>query len=148
MHIRNEVQINIRLSSLEHDLSFICSVDGHSLRFYIRKRMQSIRPSVRHSIYLSIYLSIYISVYLSIYLSVCLSVYLGLYCPLLDLGRFFSFLLLYTVVGLLGRGISLSQGRYVHMEHKHRIISHRHPRLEWDPNQRPQRSSERRHFML
>jgi hypothetical protein len=43
-----------------------------------------------------------------------LSVSLWLYSPL-DFGRFFSFLILYTVVGLLVRGISPSQGRYLHM---------------------------------
>jgi hypothetical protein len=58
-------------------------------------------------LYLSIYLSnlsIYesnlsssLSIYLSIYLSVCLSIYLWLYSPLLDIGRFFSFLIFYTV---------------------------------------------------
>jgi hypothetical protein len=36
-------------------------------------------------------------------------------------------------VGLLGRGISQSQARYLHTEqHKHRIKAHRHPCLEWD----------------
>jgi hypothetical protein len=41
---------------------------------------------------------------------------------LLDLGRFYRFLILYTVVGLVGRGISPSQGLYLHTEkHKHRI---------------------------
>jgi hypothetical protein len=36
-------------------------------------------------------------------------------------------------VGLLRRGISLSQGRYLHTEqHKHRINAHRYPCLEWD----------------
>jgi hypothetical protein len=40
-----------------------------------------------------------------------LSLYLCVYSPLLDLGRFFSFLIFYR---LLGRGISSSQGRYAH----------------------------------
>jgi hypothetical protein len=35
--------------------------------------------------------------YQAIYLSIYLSIYLWLYSPLLDLGRFFSFLTLYTV---------------------------------------------------
>jgi hypothetical protein len=51
------------------------------------------------SIYLSIYLPIYLSIYLS-YLSIYPSIYLSTYCStllLLDLGRFFSFLILYTV---------------------------------------------------
>jgi hypothetical protein len=45
-------------------------------------------------------------------------------------------LILYTV-GLLGRGISPSQGRHLHAEqHKHRINGDRHPCLEWDSNRR------------
>jgi hypothetical protein len=66
---------------------------------------------------------------------VSLSIYLWLYSHLLDLGSFFSFLILYTVGRLLGRGISPSQGLCVHAEqHKHRINTHRHPCLEWDSN--------------
>jgi hypothetical protein len=54
-----------------------------------------------------------------------------------DLRRFFSFLIDTQSVGLLGRGISPSQGRYLHTEqHKHRINSHRHPWVEWDSNSR------------
>jgi hypothetical protein len=46
---------------------------------------------------------------------------LWFYSPL-DLGRFLSFLIYTQSVGLLGRGISPSQGRYLHTkEHKHRI---------------------------
>ncbi|PNF28918.1 hypothetical protein B7P43_G01809, partial [Cryptotermes secundus] len=40
-----------------------------------------------------------------------LPTYLWLYSPC---GRFFSSLILYTAVALLGRGISPSQGRYLH----------------------------------
>jgi hypothetical protein len=55
----------------------------------------------------------------------------------------FSFLILYTVCRLLGRGISPSQGHYLHTEqHKHRIKAHRHPCLERYSNPRSQRSSE------
>jgi hypothetical protein len=44
--------------------------------------------------------------------------------PLFGLGRFCSFLILYTV-GFLGWGISPSQGRNLHTEdHKHRINEH------------------------
>jgi hypothetical protein len=47
--------------------------------------------------------------------------------------------------GLLGRGISPSQGRYLHtQQHKHRINAHKHPCLEWDSNPRSQCSSWRR----
>jgi hypothetical protein len=53
----------------------------------------------------------------------------------LGLGCFFSFL-------ILGRGISPSQGRYMH-----RINAHRHPCLEWDSNPRPQCSNGRRHTL-
>jgi hypothetical protein len=64
---------------------------------------------------------------------------------LLDLGRF-QFL---NSIGLLGRGISTSQGRYLHTEqYRHRINAHRYPCLEWDSNPRSQRSSKRRQFMV
>jgi hypothetical protein len=46
---------------------------------------------------------------------------------LLDLGGFLSFIILYTLVRtrLLRRGISPTQGRYLHSEqHKHRINAH------------------------
>jgi hypothetical protein len=57
----------------------------------------------------------------SIYLFICL----WHYSTLLDIGRFFSFLSSTQSVGLLGRGISPSQGRYLHREqHKHRINAH------------------------
>jgi hypothetical protein len=42
-------------------------------------------------------------------------------------------------VGLLGRGISPSQGRYLHTgQHKHTINAHRRPSLEGDSNPRTQ----------
>jgi hypothetical protein len=51
-------------------------------------------------------------------------------------------------VGLLGLGISPSQGRYLHTrQHKHRIKAHRHPCLEWDSHPRSRRSSKRRQLM-
>jgi hypothetical protein len=60
----------------------------------------------------------------------------------------FQFLDPIQSVGLLWRGISSSQGRYLHTEqHKQRIKAHRHPCLEWDWKPRSQRSSERRQFM-
>jgi hypothetical protein len=48
----------------------------------------------------------------------------------------FQFLDLFTQsMGLLVRGISLSQGRYLHIgQHKHRINAHRHPCFKWDSN--------------
>jgi hypothetical protein len=48
------------------------------------------------------------------------------YSPLLGPGLFISFAILFTLSGgLLERGISPSQGRYLHTEqHKHRINSH------------------------
>jgi hypothetical protein len=46
----------------------------------------------------------------------------------LYLGRFFSFLILYTVGRTPWTWISPSQGRYLHTEqHKHRINAHKHP---------------------
>jgi hypothetical protein len=48
-----------------------------------------------------------------------------LYSPLLSPGLFFSFVIIFTqTVGLLGRVISLSQGRYLYTQHKHRINAH------------------------
>jgi hypothetical protein len=47
---------------------------------------------------------------------------------LMDLGRFFSLLIYTQPVGLLGRGISPTQGHYLHTEqHKHKINAHKHP---------------------
>jgi hypothetical protein len=52
---------------------------------------------------------------------------------LVDLGRFFSFLIYTQSIALLGRVIGPSQGRYLHAEQqKHRINTYRHPCLEWD----------------
>jgi hypothetical protein len=50
----------------------------------------------------------------------------------------FQFLYLFTQsVGLLRRGISPSQLRYLHTgQHKHRINAHRHSWLKWDSNPR------------
>jgi hypothetical protein len=95
----------------------------------------TISLSVTLSVYLSMYLSICLSIYLSISLSVCLSIclcvsllaclsmylsmYLSVYLSIYGsavrvyLGRFFSFLIYTQSVGLLGRGISPSQGRYL-----------------------------------
>jgi hypothetical protein len=54
------------------------------------------------------------------------------------------------MVGLLGRVISPSQGRYLHTgQHKHRINAypHKHPCFKWDSSPRSQRPSEWRQFM-
>jgi hypothetical protein len=58
---------------------------------------------------------------LSVCLSVCLSIYLSIYLsmplqPFAGLGRFFSFLIFCTVGRTPGRGITPSQGRYLHTE--------------------------------
>jgi hypothetical protein len=52
----------------------------------------------------------------------------------------FQFLDLFTQsVGLLWRGITPLQGRYLHTgQHKHRINTHRHTCLKWDSNPRSQ----------
>jgi hypothetical protein len=74
--------------------------------------------------------------FLSIYLSIVL---------LLHLGRFSVSWSFTQSLGLLGRGISLSQGRYLHTgQHKHRINAHTHPCLKWDSNPRSQCLSRRR----
>jgi hypothetical protein len=67
----------------------------------------------------------------SLHQQLCLSIYGS--TAIVDLGRFFNFLIYTQSVGLLGRGISPSQGHYLHtVQHKHRISSQRHPCLEWD----------------
>jgi hypothetical protein len=55
-----------------------------------------------------------------------------LYDSLFSSGLFFSYVIFFKqTVGFLGRGISPSQGRYLHTgQHKHRIDAHRHPCLE------------------
>jgi hypothetical protein len=72
----------------------------------------------------------------------CLSLYGS--TALVNHGRFFSFLIYIQSERLLGWGISLSQGRYLHTEqHKRSIMWHRHPCLEWDSNPRAQCSCRR-----
>jgi hypothetical protein len=61
---------------------------------------------------------------------------------LVDLDRFFSFLIHAQSVVLLGQMISPSQGRYVYIEqHKYGIYAHRHPCFGWDSKPRSQCSS-------
>jgi hypothetical protein len=87
---------------------------------------------------LSIYLSIYLSrpIYLSIYGSTVL---------LLDLGRFFSFLIIFTVGTTPWTGDqSLVRPLPYTEQYKHRINAHRHLCLKWDSNPRSQYLSERR----
>jgi hypothetical protein len=82
-----------------------------------------------------------------IFLSLCPPLSLWLHSPL-DLDHFFSFLNLYTVGRILGRGISPSQGRYIHTEqHKHTINAHGHPCLKWNLIPRSRCSSGRRQLM-
>jgi hypothetical protein len=76
--------------------------------------------------------------------SFCEIFFYGSTILLLELGLCFSFLIYTQSVGLLGRGISPSQGRYLHTkQHKHNINAHKHPCLVWDWNPRSHRSSER-----
>jgi hypothetical protein len=49
--------------------------------------------------------------------------------------------------GLLGRGISPSQGNYLYTEHHRHKINETIPCLQWNSNPPFQRSSERRRFM-
>jgi hypothetical protein len=77
---------------------------------------QSINQSIYLSIYLSVCLPICPSIHLSTYLSIYLSINQWLYSPLLDLGRFSVSLSFTQSVGLLRRGISQSQGRYLHAQ--------------------------------
>jgi hypothetical protein len=81
------------------------------------------------------------------YIAIC-SISLWLYSFLLGLGRFFNFLIFYTVGTTPWTGISPSQGSYLHTgQHRHRTNEHRHPCLEWDSNPRSQCLGGRRQFM-
>jgi hypothetical protein len=86
---------------------------------FISAKFLSFRPLNRLSVYLSVRPSVRSSIHPSIHPPISAST------ALVDLGRFFSFLIYTQLVGLLGRGISPSQGRYLHTEqHKHRINAH------------------------
>jgi hypothetical protein len=51
-------------------------------------------------------------------------------------------------IGLFGRGMNPSQGRYLHTrQHRQRKNPHRHSCLEWDSNPRFQCLSERKQFV-
>jgi hypothetical protein len=78
----------------------------------------------------------------TIYLSMALQTFVGPWV-------LFQFLNLFTKsVGLLGREMSPSQGRYLHTgQHKQRINAHRHPWLKWDSNRTSQCLRERIQFM-
>jgi hypothetical protein len=52
----------------------------------------------------NLFIVFYYTTTYSIYLPIYLAIYLWLYSPLLDLGRFFSFLINTQSVGPLGRG--------------------------------------------
>jgi hypothetical protein len=99
----------------------------------------SAKPRTEHLLNTSIYLSICLSMYLYIYDST------ALYWALAAFSISWSFT---QSVGLLGRGICPSLGRYLHTEqHKHRINAYKYPCLKWDSNPRSQCFSGRREFM-
>jgi hypothetical protein len=81
------------------------------------------------------HIRVYYKLILPACLPACLPICLSGSTAHVDLARFFSFLTYTQSVGLLGQGISPSQGRYLHTEqHKHRVNAHIHPCLEWDPS--------------
>jgi hypothetical protein len=85
----------------------------------------------------------------------CLPTYLPTYPPVYGSTALYWALFVLSVswsftqsVGHLGRGISPSQGRYLHTgQHKHRTNAHRHSCLQWDSNPRFQCMSRRTQFM-
>jgi hypothetical protein len=75
---------------------------------------------------------------------------LWLYTLLLGLGRFFSFLIPYTVGRTPWTGdqpVANPLPTYWTTQTQNKLIKCRHPCLEWDSNPRSQRPSERRQFM-
>jgi hypothetical protein len=87
-------------------------------------------------------LSIYPPIHPFIYLSMALQPFVGPW-------QSFSVSLSFSQsVGLFGRGISPSQGQYLHKgQQRNRINAHIHPSLKWDSNPRFQCSNGPRHFM-
>jgi hypothetical protein len=76
------------------------------------------------------------------------SISIWFYSRPLGPGCYSSILINTLSIGLLGRGISSSQGRHLHTgQHKHRKNAHRHPCLEWDWNPRSELSSGWRRFI-
>jgi hypothetical protein len=81
--------------------------------------------------------------------NICQNHHLSIYdsTALVDLGYFFSFSIYTQTVGLLGRLISPSQGRYLHTgQQKPRSNAHRHRCLVWDSNPWSECSSDQREF--
>jgi hypothetical protein len=75
---------------------------------------------------------------------------LWLYSPLFGLGRFFSFLILYTVCSTSWTGdqpVARPLPTHRTTQSQNKRTQYRHPCLERDSNPRSQRSSERRRFM-
>jgi hypothetical protein len=75
---------------------------------------------------------------------------LWLYSPLLDLGHFFSFLILFTVGRIPCTGDQTVAGllpTHKTTQTQNKRTQYRHQCLEWDSNPRSQRSSERKQFM-
>jgi hypothetical protein len=73
-----------------------------------------------------------------------------LYIPLLGLGRFFSFLILYRVGRTPWTGdqpVARPLPTHRTTQTQNKRTQYRHPCLEWDSNPRSQRSSEWRQFM-
>jgi hypothetical protein len=81
-----------------------------------------------------------------IYLSIYLSIH-PLRVLLLDLDRFFRFLILYTVGRTPWTGYQPVARPLPTQKNTNRINAHSHPYLEWDSNSRSQRSRGRRRFM-
>jgi hypothetical protein len=94
--------------------------------------MPSKKSTYLMSVCLSIYLSIHSATYLPTYLFMALESFVGPW-------PFFQVLNLFThSVGLLGRGTSPSQDRYLNTgQHKHRIKAHRHSYLKWNRTHEP-----------
>jgi hypothetical protein len=96
----------------------------------------SIGSNLNHwTTYVCMYVCMYVSMYLST--AVCWTL------PAFSV--YWSFT---QSVGLLRRGISPPQGRYLHTgQYEQRINAHRHPCLKWDSNPRSQCLNGRRPFM-
>jgi hypothetical protein len=95
-------------------------------------------PEPKAIVYLSTYLQTYQPTHQPTYLPTYLPIYVWLYSPLLDLGRFFSFLILYAV----GRTPWTGDQPIARPLPTHRTTQtqkkSRHPCLKWDSNPQSQ----------
>jgi hypothetical protein len=119
--------------------------ETHSRNFYIGTEEDRKKCSTAIlSLYISVRPSIHLPTHPPTYLPTCLPTYLSIYLPTYLPLSIYSPL----SIGLLGRGISPSQGRHLNTQDSTNTINaHKHPCLKLDSNPRSQYLCGRRQFM-